>query len=785
MKKEITNRKITLGIVLIIQLLICIAVFSYYEEEKVLYDFRTDTLISDNIIIDGFLESQEIGYYIDSSEEGKEDFVVTPPVDLKFGMYKIVYHYWASGENHSYIFQSDNMDFREWLGNYNKNLPIDKKIYTANLWLSRAMPNFEVQFSFGGGGYFFISQVEIIENRNWVIGAGGLLLIIFLCVDSLFIFSDRIRKRVKEKEWKNRVFALSLIIIFSSLPLCNYYLFRGHDLYFHLMRIEGVKEGLLSGQFPVRMQPPWSNGYGYGVSLFYGDILLYFPAFLRILGMGVQTSYKCFILFINILSAVISYYCFKRMFHDEKAGLIGCMLYTASIYRMACIYVRAAVGEYCALMFLPLIITAVYEILWQEDQGGNQSNSWLLGTIGFSGVILTHVISTEITAVFAAVFCLVCWKRFFRKNVLLQFIKMGVGILVCTLWFLVPFLDMFRGEYYFNRNSSIASIQTDGIFLGQLFNIFPYAQGVANSHTVIEGLGVGDELCYSIGGGLLAGMLLFIVFWINYGQKKNKYMIFGKMLLAISLVSMAMTTVYFPWNSLSQAGGILSFMIKNIQFPWRLLGMSIIFLTVLSLLTITAFTGLEVGKGKCVSMIILFFAIISSAYFEGRMINDNQTIYVHNFDDLNTYSMMGGEYLPAKISRSGMQTSGQPVFSENLLLNSIERTYQKFEIGCSNQSNQEGYIDLPLLYYDGYGVRASDMEEAVRVVENKGYLRIILPGSFSGNITIDYFGHWYWRVAEIISLGGIIIYCVRKLLAVVTGMLYRNRDNRKFERLGN
>lgn len=191
------------------------------------------------------------------------------------------------------------------------------------------------------------------------------------------------------------------------------------------MRIEGLKEGIQSGQFPVRMQPKWLNGYGYAVSIFYGDILLYFPAFLRILGLGVQTAYKYFVFFINILSAGIAYYSFKRLLRDEKMGLLGCMLYTTSIYRLDCIYVRAAVGEYCALTFLPLIITAVYEILWQENRKENLRSSWLMGVVGFSGLILTHVISTETTVVAVAVFCLVYWKRTFRKNALLQFVKMG------------------------------------------------------------------------------------------------------------------------------------------------------------------------------------------------------------------------------------------------------------------------------------------------------------------------------------------------------------------------
>lgn len=775
--KELTkNKKIICGVVVLIQIIICITLFSQYRNESLLYDFTVENIVSDSIIIDNFLESQKSGYYIDSSEEGgKEDFAATSPVNLEFGMYKVVFHYQCSEGNTSYIFASDNMDFREWLGNYHKTLPEDKEIYTARLWLSRRMPNFEVQFSYSGGGYSFINKIEILENRNWVIGTSVLLMLVFLCMDVIFVFRDRIREVVKEKEWKSRVLILCAIVLFASLPLSNYYLFRfdGHDLYFHLLRIEGIKEGIQSGQFPVRMQPNWMNGHGYGVSLFYGDILLYFPAFLTMMGLGVQTAYKCFILFINILTAGIAYYSFRRLFRDEKIGLLGCMLYTTSIYRMVCIYVRAAVGEYCALMFLPLILTAIYEILWQEEREENLGSSWVLGVIGFSGLILTHIISTEIVAVFAVIFCLAYWKRTFRKNALLQFIKMGIGCLVCTAWFLVPFLDMLGGKYRFNTEDNIASIQTHGTFLGQLFNLFSYAHGNALSHTVIEGVGIGDEMCYSVGGGLLAGIFLFLIFWIHYGQKKDRLLGLGKMVLIISGILMVMTTVYFPWNDLAKAGKVLSFMIKNIQFPWRLLGLVTVFLTVLSLLTIKAFAGVDIVKGQIACMIVLLFAVISSGYFEGRLVNDNHTVYIQNIDDISTYEVISGEYIPAN-ANVGSTYNNMPVYSVGVLAETINRRYQRFEISCWNETDREGYIDLPLLYYKGYGVRASDAEDEITVGENdSGLLRITLPAGFSGDITIDYFGEWYWRMAEIISLGGLAVFVVY--------LLYNRNHSRKIK----
>ena len=412
------NKKIVIITVALIQIILCIAVFSYYKDEMTIYSFNSDDLISDGVLTRNFMDSQETGYYIDSSSEAEKNFVTTSSIDLKFGLYKVVIHYRSEESGNSYTLTADNADFREWMGNYNNALPTDLKTYTANIWLSGKMENFRAQFDFNGAGYFFVSHVDIIENRIWAIGVGVLLLIIFICIDCIYIFRNSIKKKVANPEWKNRTLILVLITFFTSLPLFTPYMFKyeGHDLYFHLLRIEGVVEGIRSGQFPVRLQPNWLEGFGYGVSFFYGDALLYFPAVLRMLGMGVQTAYKCFVLFINILSVGIAYYSFKRLFQDEKMGLLGCMLYTTSIYRMVCIYIRAAVGEYCALIFLPLILVAVYEILWKDERYANLQDSWLIGTIGFSGLILTHIISTEMTAIMLVIICLIYWRKTFRKN---------------------------------------------------------------------------------------------------------------------------------------------------------------------------------------------------------------------------------------------------------------------------------------------------------------------------------------------------------------------------------
>ena len=127
----------------------------------------------------------------------------------------------------------------------------------------------------------------------------------------------------------NPVFMIILTGILTSLPL----FLRGvdgasnQDLFFHLSRIEGIKEGLLAGHFPVKMQSVWFAGKGYPVGIYYGDFLLYFPALLRIAGLPVITAYKIFIFVINLIICTVSFYSLYGIFKDRFISIIGMILY--------------------------------------------------------------------------------------------------------------------------------------------------------------------------------------------------------------------------------------------------------------------------------------------------------------------------------------------------------------------------------------------------------------------------------------------------------------------------
>ena len=162
----------------------------------------------------------------------------------------------------------------------------------------------------------------------------------------------------------------------------------------------------------MRIQPFWLSGNGYAASVFYGDLFLYLPAMLRLLGVPVQAAYKAFVFAVTLGTAVLTWWCVRRMLRDNAAALAASGLYTLSAYRMVDVYTRGAVGEYTALLFLPLVAYGLWRIFSQEDGAKPARLVWLPAAIGYTGLIQSHLLTGEMTGFLTILVCLaLCGAR--------------------------------------------------------------------------------------------------------------------------------------------------------------------------------------------------------------------------------------------------------------------------------------------------------------------------------------------------------------------------------------
>jgi hypothetical protein len=295
---------------------------------------------------------------------------------MKKGIYDITIFYESTGSDHTAYVESEDSAF------YANGVRSDHVLLDSNhtsksfrIQLCRNVEDFEIQTSYSGNGSLTVKAVSVAQGAADTIHTLFIRIALLLAVNALFFLYRYGNTHEVSSEKKLTVFSLLGIILLSSLPLLrNGFPRYTTDLNFFLMRVDGLKDGLLSGAFPVRIQPNWLNGYGYATSIFYGDLFLYFPAILRILGVSVQNAYFCYQFAVNISTCLVSYFCLKGIFSRKSIALLGSGLYTLSAYRLVILYYTTRGGMFTAYTFLPLVLYGVYLIY--TDSKNRKPGRW-------------------------------------------------------------------------------------------------------------------------------------------------------------------------------------------------------------------------------------------------------------------------------------------------------------------------------------------------------------------------------------------------------------------------
>jgi len=533
------------------------------------------------------------------------------------------------------------------------------------------------------------------------------------------------------------IFAIIFIGLLASLPL----IFKGidgmiyQDLQFHLSRTEGVKEGLLSGQFPVMMQSVWMSGKGYPVSIFYGDAPLYIPAILRMLGVKVITSYKIFVLVVNILTATSAVISFKRIVKDDIAAYVGALLYATASYRYVDIYVRAAVGEYVSFIFFPIIALAMYRILFDDEEKNDLFENSFLLALGMTGLIESHILSTVMTVFLLTLICIFFAKRTFKKKSILTIGAAVLETVMINLYFIVPFIDYYINEpVYAGRggdHTQAMLIRSSGAYLSQFVDFFGQIFGRNIEYKELRmQLTIGLPLTIA----LIACLVVFLI-----KQRKYPYFVIGFM----SMLTLFMSTDRFPWNTLEGRTHLFRLLAK-VQFPWRYLAAAIFFTSL-----ITALMLKEAAKSKTAIMIAaVSLCIVMTAVFTVRYKQGYEPVNFKEYSEVDSGYMGACEYL-----KEGSELEIIEYVPTNPQLETYEVRYRKDNKIVMYVSNpgEESYVEVPKVNYKGYF--AYDENKNPLTIRN-GYLNLIdvvVPKGFEGEITVNFKQPFYWVISTVIS----------------------------------
>lgn len=689
----------------------------------------------------------------DSSLSDAGNILTTPPLSLKAGTYQILIDYNVNQPGSyvsAYSSQLGPMELRC----SSANLDPDCQTATLTAELSRSTTDLQLNVYFSGTGSIRISNIIVAETSNLYKKTlfYAILFCLFISFMAYFYRSDLSNRKV--------IFALSVIFIAICYPLYTDYLTVGHDLPFHLLRIEGIAEGLRTGTaFPVKIHPVWAKDYGYAVGVFYGDILLYFPAVLRLLGFSVQTAYKFFVAAVNLGTVVISYYSFQRMFHSRKIGILGSLFYSASLYRLLDTYTRASVGEYCAMMFLPLVLCGFYLILLEAD-----SKNWykyaIVTALGLTGLVQNHVLSCEMAVPVVLLTCLFSARLVFRRYTFSALVAAFVLTVLLNIGFLLPFLDFYGSELYITSDqwvgSTVGLFQENGIFPIQLFSLFQHSNGGAWNTQA----GIASEISIGVGILFLLGILLFVYLVLFHFRQCKTAGNFQPAVLSLSLgcLLMFMSTCLFPWNAMAAWGDTAKTIIYNFEFPWRFLTFATLFLTFTTCFAIsTMFKAFkhETSSFVLVAMLVLF--AVNCGWYFYNFSYSNTPYRVYSASDLDSMSMYSCDYLPVEVDPALI--TANRIIPNNM---DVPDAYQKdgTRIICHAVTDTEAYTDFPINYYKYYVCTDLSTGESLPVSSGyNGMLRVTFPAKYDGTIQIAFKEPWFWRMAEGISLIAFIGCC--------------------------
>lgn len=670
------------------------------------------------------------GWYVDESivqTDETIDIIYGPYVSLKRGSYTVKIDYTCDSDQSCVVHANNVSDaiLKTGLSKLSRNQTSASFRFT----LMDDIDNLEVVVKYNGNGKFRIQNIEIISDPAGIQRIFVIVLFIFIMLDLYVCFRKRIEKN------RNMIAAIGGIAFLASMPLLLKGIHSGHDMQFHLMRIEGIVQEMQKGNIPVKLSSLYMDGHGYPVSVYYGDLLLYFPAILRIIGFSVVTAYKIYVFCVNLATSIISYICFKMIFLKTDIALLTSLAYVTARYRIVNLYLRAAVGEYSAMIFLPVIVAALYKIYTDESNDDKLCRKYaMVLTLGMSGLIGTHVLSTEMVCFIMIVLCVILWKKTFTKRTVQIYCLAVAETLVLNLYFIIPFLDYYRNvdvAIKHQMDEGAMMIQNKGADIGEYFAFF-----IQNGFDKSMGTTPGIVLMFVF--------IASIVFCIN--NKNTKEMKFYTIFSAVLLFAASKS---FPWDYLSRnfvAGRLLA----QIQFPWRYVGLAVICLAMLLGSMLQYISKSEQDDIlKKVYIVIVGASIATSAFYTSDYTAFNRSINYYDTAEVNTYAT-GGEYIRTGSSKSGLSNV---VTGENMSeISLVSRDGCHMELYCKAADDLDGIVEVPFFNYKGYHVTDESGNEYEITDGNNNLIKFTLPGGFAGKIMIDFVQPWYWRVGEAISL---------------------------------
>ncbi len=192
---------------------------------------------------------------------------------------------------------------------------------------------------------------------------------------------------------------LFLIILLSLFPIAPLlqpgYPWDAHDarhsVYFLFEFDRGIQDGI---PYP-RWQPDFAFGYGYPFFNIYGPLSTYAAELFYLLGFGITDAVKI-VFALSVVCSGLAMYGFAKQMLGRQGALVAAVAYMVIPYRLVDLYVRAALAESVAYVFVPLVLWGVWATIhrptWTNVLGLALAYAALMFTSPLITLLLTLIL---------------------------------------------------------------------------------------------------------------------------------------------------------------------------------------------------------------------------------------------------------------------------------------------------------------------------------------------------------------------------------------------------------
>lgn len=481
----------------------------------------------------------------------------------------------------------------------------------------------------------------------------------------------------------------------------------------HIGWLYEMHRTVMAGKLPPRFVPDLSFGFGYPLFNFVYPLPFYLGELFHLVSFSLVNSTKL-VFIVSLIVSGWTMYLFTRQFSSRRSSLLASLVYVYTPYRSTDIYVRGAIGEAFAFIFLPLILLALQK---------NRSLRWMaIGGLAAAGLVLSHNIAAYMFIPFVVLYAVI------NKTNLKHLLLLALFSLLLSAYFWLPAL----------KESSLLKYDT-------VFNYLDHFPTLKQLVVPYWGYGASvpgpyDGMSFYMGTANLIALIIAPFFFFKSRFKRLYVWVYLSLAISVFMMNFRSTLI---WEKIP--------LLPYFQFPWR-------FLTITTLISSTIVSQINIPRKFLPLFVVPILFIAASVFRPHDFLNRSDGYFLNRYVPFPTasddYRLTQEEYLRLPKATVHRPADTFPVVSSMYVSNF--QAINSLDSAFVTASQAPLILSYNKYNFPGWQVRIDNRQVNIRSGNPYGQVIFTVPAG-AHSVYVSYQETGLHLALDMISLTGFIL----------------------------